>query len=134
MLHIPGPPCLSTGVRRKVNIDRPHRRFRFIEVLDPRELKRSRKAWPLVSGWLETAEQMSPGTPKALLEGDYVAELPGGMILKEVSFKSKHAAIEPALAVWSKQTKRHWAQITDDVFAISDGRRIPMETITLKRV
>lgn len=117
-----------------VNIDRPHRRFRFIEVLDPSELKRPQKGWPVLSGWLETAEQMSPRTPKGLLEGDYVAELPGGLIFKVVSFKSEHEAIQPALEVWSKQTKRHWAQITDGVLAISDGRRLPMETITFKRV
>ena len=117
-----------------MNTDQPHRRFRFIEVLDPEELKRSRRGFPLVSGWLETAEQLSPGTPKALLGEDYVAELPDGVTFREVSFKTEHAALEPALAAWSTQTGRRWAQIIDDVFVISDGRRLPIEAIIFGKV
>ena len=119
---------------RNVNIDQPHRHFRFIEVLDPKELKRSRESWPLVSGWLEIAERMSPGTPKALLEGDYLAELPEGTVFKEVSFKTEHAAVEPALTTWADRAKRRWAQITDDVFTVSDSRRLPLETVAFKKV
>ena len=114
--------------------DLPHRKFRFIEVRDPKELKRSRSDFPLVEGWLDVAERLSPNTPKALLEGDYVARLSDGTLFKEVSFKTAQPAVEQALGSWSHACGRRWARIIGDEFVVSDGLRLPAEWISFESV
>jgi len=112
-----------------MNTDKPWRRFRLIEVLEDSELKRSRRAWPLVDGWLLKAEAISPGTPKALLEGDWVATLPDGSRFKEVSFKTEHPKIEEALNLWSQEVGRRWAKVSGDDLILSDGSKVPLEDV-----
>lgn len=111
------------------NTDLPHRKFRFIEALDAGELKRSRRDFALIADWLELAEQLSPKTPKAMLEGDYVARIGDGAFFKELSFKSAHEAVELPLEPWSRACGRRWARIVGDEFVISDGQRLPLSTI-----
>jgi len=105
-----------------VNRDTTVRSFRFVEALDSRELPRSRSGkWHLVDGWLQLAEQTSPRSPKALLEGDNLLRLPDGGVFKEVSFKVEHTSMESALRVWAPIVGRRWAQVVGDELAVSDG-------------
>ena len=69
-----------------MNADKPHRKYRFIEALVPHELKRSGKSFALITGGIELAERLSPNTPKAICEGDYLVRLADGSTFKEVSF------------------------------------------------
>ena len=119
----------ALNIGQKLNIDQPWRMFRFIEVLKDSELKRAGQAWPLVDGWLLKAETISPGTQKALLEGDWIVTLPDGRRFKEVSFKTNHPKMEEALDVWSREEGRRWAKISGDDFLLSDGSRIPLDDV-----
>jgi hypothetical protein len=113
-----------------MNVDQPHRKFRYVEVLYTNDLKRSRTGpWHLVEGWLDLAENLSPGSPKALLEGDCVAQLPDQSIFKEVSFKAAHGSVEEALESWASTVGRRWARISGGLFVRSDYVSIPIEQI-----
>ena len=116
-----------------MNIDTDKRHFRFVEVLDRAELKRSRKEWRLVAGWLMTAESLSPRTPKALLEGDFVAQTGDGAIFKEISYKTEHGSVEATLDSWARSSGRRWARFDGHDFHISDGTSLPLSALTIER-
>ena len=56
----------------------------------------------------------------ALLEGDYVARLPGS-IFKEVTFKTEQATVEKALPQWVAPVNRRWAKLEVTEFHINVG-------------
>lgn len=117
-----------------LNRDQPHRCYRLIEVLADAELKRNRSEWTLVKGWLELAEQQSPGSPKAVLEGDYVVKLPEGSVFKEVSFKSEHESVADSLSEWAASAGRRWATIENGMLIVSDGSRFLESEVQVTRV
>lgn len=66
--------------RLVVNVDTPWRRYRFIEAIDTAidTAVDTVEFLQVVDGWLDCAEQLAPGSPKALLAGDGVVLLPDG--------------------------------------------------------
>jgi hypothetical protein len=116
-----------------LNRDQPHRCYRLVEVLRDTELRRNRSEWDLVDGWLELAEQQSPGSPKAILEGDYIVTLPEGTIFMEVSFKSDHRAVADSLPQWAATAGRRWAIIEDRFLIVSDGSRFLESDVRVTR-
>ena len=117
-----------------LNRDLPHRLFRLIEVLADSELKRKRRGPSVWDGWLELAEQRSPGSLKGLLEGDYVVTLPDGSLFKEWSFKTEHVSVADALPEWAASAGRRWAYYEDGVVHVSDGMHLPESEIQVTRV
>lgn len=111
-----------------MNRDTAQRKYRFIEV------RRSTEFQQVVRGWLETAELLSPRTPKALLEGDYLAALPDGTSFKEICFKAEFLVIEEALTHWRRHSGRRSAVIVDEEFRISDGSSCPLQQIAFKPI
>lgn len=105
-----------------LNQDQAHRHYRLVEVLADVELKRGRSRWPLVEGWLELAERQSPGSPKAILEGDYVVTLPDGSLFKEVTYKAEQTSVGDSLPEWAAAVGRRWAYCEKGVVIISDGK------------
>ena len=118
----------------KLNEDQPYRVYRLIEALSERDLKRSRKNWSLVDGWLELAEDREPRSPKALLEGDYVVRLPDGSVFKEVTFKTEHESVGMALPDWAAGVGRRWARYRQGVLEISDGATLALADIEVEEV
>jgi hypothetical protein len=116
-----------------MNIDTDRRHFRFVEVLAPAELKRNRKEWKLVDGWLEAAESLSPQTPKALLEGDFVAHTADGATFKEVTYKTEHCSVEATLDSWAQSVGRRWGRFDGEIFHLSDGVLLPLSALTIER-
>lgn len=117
-----------------LNRDQPHLSYRLIEVLVEVELKRSRSEWKLVKGWLELAEQQSPRSPKALLEGDYLVELPDGSVFKEVSFKAEHGSVADSLPEWAASVGRRWAYCANGKIIVSDGNSLSESEVQVTRV
>jgi hypothetical protein len=115
--------------------DNTLRRFRFVEALDAMELtrKRGRGPWKLVSGWLEAAEAMSPRTPKALLEGDFVVGLSDGSVFKEISYKAECSSIESTLDSWARASGRRWARFDGEFFRVSDGITLSLSDLSVER-
>jgi hypothetical protein len=109
-----------------MNRDTVHRKYRFVEVL------RSTDFGQIVQGWTATAQLLSPHSPKALLEGGYIATLPDGTSFKEISFKAEHSALEQALPQWSRHSGRRIAFIIDDHFRVSDGSSYLLEQIVFR--
>ena len=117
-----------------VNEDSPHRKFRYIEVCSSQDLRRTRRGqWSLLDGWLELAERLSPRTPKAVVEGEFVARLPDGSVFKEVSFQTEHPSVEEALPQWAFASGRRWAQVQSTAFVVSDGATVPLADIAFER-
>ena len=100
-----------------MNVDNEHRYFRFLQADDTTDFRL------LVTGWLEVAEERAPNEPKALLEGDFLAYLPDGTRLKEVSFKREHQAVGRVLPEWSRSAGRLVGRVVADCLELSDGRR-----------
>jgi hypothetical protein len=118
-----------------VNRDTTFRSYRFVEVLGPSELLRSRsREWPLVEGWLDLAEEADPRSPKALLEGDYLVRLPDGAVFKEISFKVEHSSVEPALRAWAPTVGRRWVMIVEDKLVLSDRTSHSVNELVFERV
>ena len=116
-----------------LNRDQPHRCYRLIKVLADADLKRNRSEWEFVNGWLELAEHQSPGSPKAVLEGDYVVKLPAGSVFKEVSFKSEHEAVAASLPEWAASAGRRWAIVENGFLIVSDGSRFLESEVQVTR-
>lgn len=106
-----------------MNVDNASRRFLYIQADDTTEFDR------VVAGWLELAEEHEPGTPKALLEGDFLAFLPDDTCFKEVSYKREHYAVEHALTAWRRSVGRHVARLSDESFVLDDGRHFDLNEV-----
>jgi hypothetical protein len=111
-----------------MNFDNEFRRFRFIEANDSVEFN------AVVEGWLTHAERQSPKTGKALLEGDYLAYLPDGARLKEVSYKVKHESVDVALPDWAQAVGRRFAWLESNQLVTSDGSRFPIDEIRFEPI
>lgn len=103
-----------------LNTDNSYRCFRFVQADDSADFDK------VVEGWLELAEVQVPSEPKALVEGDFLAYLPNGIRLKEVSFKKEHHSVDQVLPEWSRGTGRLIGRIVDDEFQLNDGRSFPL--------
>ena len=117
-----------------MHTDTDWRHYRFVEVLEPTEFKRSRNGWKLVEGWLTAAESLSPLTPKALLEGDFVARTLDGTTYEELTYKTEHSAVEASLDSWAQSVGRRWARFDGRTFHVSDGTSLPISALTIERV
>ena len=112
--------------------DLPFRRFRYIEVISDEDLEVRQERWTLVDGWIERAESMRPGSPKAILGDDETVTLPSGVRFRKVSFKSEHQVVEEALPSWASDVGRRWAKVDDDTFIVSDGSRWPRSSLRIE--
>ena len=110
-----------------MNADNEYRCFRFVQADDTVAFRQVTK------GWLELAQERAPDEPKALLEGDFLAYLPGGIRLKEVTFKREHGAVGRALPEWSRAAGRVVGRVAGDEFELNDGRRFPLHQIRFIR-
>jgi hypothetical protein len=117
-----------------MNTDNEIRSFRLIEAVSDSDLKRSRTSWELVDGWLQMAERLSPGTPKAVVEGDWIALLPDGARFREVSFKAAHTSVQDALPQWASEAGRRWGRVVQQSVVISDGTTVAIAEINWERV
>ena len=99
------------------------RRYRFIEVLESPDF------FEVTKGWLQLAEDREPGTPKALLEGIYILELPDGSRFKEVTYKTEHSAVEAAIADWATSSGRRYGRVRGDDLVLSDGTELPLSQL-----
>ena len=111
-----------------LNTDNEYRKFRFVEAVDATDFLAAPE------GWLEFAERASPNSPKALLEGDYVACLPDGRRFFEISFKRGHRALDETLAAWASSVSRRYAWLTERHFVISDGTALPIDDVKWERL
>lgn len=106
-----------------MNVDNVYRRFVYIQADDTTEFDR------VVAGWLELAEKHEPSTPKALLEGDFLAFIPDDTCFKEVSYKRDHNAVEHVLPTWCRVVGRCIARIADGQFVLDDGRQFVLNDV-----
>lgn len=111
-----------------MNHDNEHQKFRFIEV------GQSTGFQEMVGGWLKTAELLSRRTPKALLEGDFLARLPDGTVFKEVTFKAAYSSIELALPQWRKHSGRRSAVVLNQEFRVSDGSTYLLSEVSFEQI
>ena len=115
--------------------DQPDWLCRLIEVLADSDLGGTRRRrLTLWDGWLELAEQRSPGSPKAVGEGLYVVTLPDGSVFKEVDFKAEYVPVAEALPDWAASAGRRWAYYEDGVVHVSDGTCFPESETQVTRI
>jgi len=111
-----------------MDLDHEHRCFRFIQADVTTDVSR------LVSGWLDLVVSRFPNAPAAVVEGDYLAYLPGGASLKEVSFKREHQAVGLVLSEWSSSVMRLVGRVVGDKIELDDGRRYPLDQVRFVRL
>lgn len=111
-----------------MNVDNEFRRFRFIQADD------TTRFIDVTYGWLDFAEDLDPQSPKALLEGDYLAYLPDGLCFKEVSYKVEHAAVHESLPTWSRSIGRLVARVEGRDLLLDDGRRYALDIVRFERL
>jgi hypothetical protein len=80
------------------------------------------------------AEQRSPGSPKAVSEGDYLVTLPDGSLFQEWMFRAEQVSVADALPEWAASEGRRWAYYEDGVIHVSDGACLPESEIQVTRI